>query len=154
MKAVETRHGLVRQLVSLVYAAEEQALVLAGDARSLEIVVQVALKARMAGHLVPLAAFLMEPEPQPLPMLEIISDPHRHRCAYPGKTVNHRSDERPVAESDPRGGLDRVPAKALLWFGRRASLFWAIHSPRGAPVTRRPIMRTMIGTNTAASTLR
>ncbi len=39
----------------------------------------------MAGHLVPLAAFLVQPQPQPLAMLEKVSDPHRHRCTTRAK---------------------------------------------------------------------
>jgi hypothetical protein len=52
----------------------------------------------MAGHLVPLAALLMKPEPSPLAVLKIVLYPHRHRRAHPREAVDHHADQRPVAE--------------------------------------------------------
>ena len=76
----------------------------------------------MAGHLVPLAAFLVQPKPRPLAMLEIVSDPHRHRRADPGEAVDHDPDQRPVAQSDQCGGLDRVQQLARLLGGEHRRL--------------------------------
>jgi hypothetical protein len=104
--------GLSVSLSPLMHAPEEPPLVVPGDAGSPDIVVQVALKAWMAGHIVPLATFLMQSEPQPLTMLEIVSDPHRHRCSDPGETVNHDPDDCPVAQPDQCRRLDRVQSAA------------------------------------------
>src|SRR5207253_1803770 len=93
---VEPRHRLVCQLVALVHAAEETPLGVAGDPRSPDVGVQVALKAWMAGHLMAFAALFVQPEPQPLPMLEKVANPHRHRRTHPGETVDHDPNERPV----------------------------------------------------------
>jgi hypothetical protein len=59
MEGVEPRHCLVREPVALVHAAEKPSLCIATDASSPDIGVQVTLKARMAGHLVPFTPFLM-----------------------------------------------------------------------------------------------
>ena len=48
----------------------------------------------------PFAAFLMEPQPQPLSMLEKVPNPHRHRRAHPGETVDHDADQGAVAQAD------------------------------------------------------
>jgi hypothetical protein len=37
----------------------------------------------MAGHLVALAAFLMQPKPPALAMLEVVADPHGYRRSDP-----------------------------------------------------------------------
>jgi len=63
LEDVKPRHGLVRELVPLVHTAEETPLVVADNARRLDVGVQVAHKTRMAGYLMTLAALLMEPEP-------------------------------------------------------------------------------------------
>src|SRR5580704_10165729 len=63
MEDVEPRHYLVGEPVALVYAAEKPALGVASDASSPDISVQVVLKDRMAGHIVPFASFLMQPQP-------------------------------------------------------------------------------------------
>ncbi len=96
MEDVEPRHCLVREPVALVYAAEKPPLGVTSDPAALIN----ALKTWMAGHLVPLAAFLVKPQPYALSMLEKVSDPHRHRRSHPGETVDHDSDQGSVTDPD------------------------------------------------------
>jgi hypothetical protein len=52
----------------------------------------------MAGHLVPLTAFLVQTQPPALAVLEEIADLHRYRRAHAGKAIDHNPDQRPVAK--------------------------------------------------------
>ncbi len=51
----------------------------------------------MARHFVTLAAFLMEPQPRALAVLEVVLDSQRRSGAHPGEAVNHDADEGAIA---------------------------------------------------------
>jgi hypothetical protein len=53
----------------------------------------------MAWHFVTLAAFLMQPQPEPLAVLKEIASFHRHCRAGPREAVDHGADQRPVPQS-------------------------------------------------------
>src|SRR5260370_750837 len=76
LEDVEARHQRAHKLVPLVHAAEQPALIVTPDASGLDVGVQVALKAWMAGHFVPLATFLVQPQHQPLTVLVNGPVPH------------------------------------------------------------------------------
>jgi hypothetical protein len=54
----------------------------------------------MAGHLVALPAFFMQPQPPSFAMLEVVSDLHGDDGADPGEAVDHGPDQRPVTKPD------------------------------------------------------
>ena len=68
--------------------AEQQAFVVAGELRPVDISMQVSVEIVVAGHLVPLAAFLVQTYPG-APALDIhILDPHLERGADTSKGVD------------------------------------------------------------------
>jgi len=70
--------------------------------------VQIRLKRMMAGHLVPFAAFLAQPHPEPPVLHEHVLDPHGQRGANPSEAVHHERDQRPVAQPNRGGDVDAV----------------------------------------------
>jgi hypothetical protein len=54
----------------------------------------------MAGHLVMLAALLVQPQPGLLPMLEEIAALHRYHRTNPREAIDHQSDQRSVAQTN------------------------------------------------------
>ena len=46
-----------------------------------------------------LAAFLVQPQPEPLAVLEEVATVHRHRRADPREAVDHQPDQRPVPQA-------------------------------------------------------
>lgn len=48
----------------------------------------------MAGHLVPLAAFFVQPHPGPPPLNVDILNPHLHGRAHARKRVDHERNQR------------------------------------------------------------
>jgi hypothetical protein len=66
----------------------------------------------VARHFVTLALFFVQPKPPALPVLEIVSPPHRHRRAYPGEAVDDNPDEHPVAESNVVASIESSSLRA------------------------------------------
>ena len=99
----------VRQRFAVpVDGPEHDPLAILPEAAAVEIVVEVGLEGVVAGHLVPLAALLVEPHPQP-PVLGVeVLDLQRERGTDAGEAVDHQSDQRPVAEPDRFRRVDRV----------------------------------------------
>ena len=54
----------------------------------------------------PLPALLVEPEPPPAPLLEVVLPPHPQDRAYPREAVEHHREERPVSEAGQRARVD------------------------------------------------
>ena len=67
-------------------------------------------------HVVPLSALLVEPEPAPDPLPEVVLPPHPEDRAHPREAVEHDREERPVPE-----GLFYESGGAHLWRRRRAA---------------------------------
>ena len=94
--------------------AEQRPLGIAGEPAAVDVVVQVGLEVVVAGHLVPLAALLVQPHPQP-PVLDVdVLDLHRERRADPRERIDHEADQRAVAKADRRRHVDRVEQRARL----------------------------------------
>lgn len=71
-----------------------------------DVGVQIGLKVVVAGHLVTLAAFLVQSHPG-APALHIVTfNPHLHRGADAREGVDHQPDQRPVAQVDRRADID------------------------------------------------
>ena len=94
-------HGPVGQLAGLpVDGAEEGGFLLAGDACGLEVGVEVLLGVVVGGHLVPLAALLVQAEPGPRALGVIVLDLHAEGGADAGEAEDHDADQGPVAQAD------------------------------------------------------
>ena len=65
----------------------------------------------------PLPALLVEPEPPPAPLLEVVLPPHPQDRAHPREAVEHHREERPVPEPGQRARVDAV--EELPRLGRR-----------------------------------
>src|SRR5229473_6140214 len=78
MEYVESGHGFFAEPLALTHAAEQGALLVTGNTRRLDPGCQVSLQLGMAGHFVTLAAFLVQPQPQPLAVLKEVATFHRY----------------------------------------------------------------------------
>ena len=105
-------------------AAERKsgAFLVAGDAGRFDIGVQVGVGVVVGGHLVPLAALLVQAEPGPAAFQVIILDPHAEGGADAGEGIDHDADQGPVAQADQRGGVDAVEELAGLLGGEHGRL--------------------------------
>ena len=68
----------------------------------------------MAGHLMPFAAFLMEPEPGAATLQEIVFHPQADDRADPGEGVAHQPEQGAVTEADDLSSIDRFQQLAHL----------------------------------------
>ena len=100
--------------------AEERPLPVAGDARGLDVGVEVRLGVVVGGQLVELAALLVEPEPPPLAVGVVVLDLHAEHGRDAGEAEDHDADEGPVAEPDRRrvrspssGRVDRMLSRSV-----------------------------------------
>jgi hypothetical protein len=71
------RHRILSEPVSLPNRPEERPFLLGCNAGRVDPGIQIGHKIMMAGHLVTLAAFLMEPQPRALAVLEVVLDSQR-----------------------------------------------------------------------------
>jgi hypothetical protein len=62
----------------------------------------------MRGHLMPLAAFFMQPHPPTLALGIIVLDAHGDDGADTGESKRHGANERPIAQPDNRRCVDAV----------------------------------------------
>ena len=88
-----------------------------GDARGRDVGVKVRFGVVVGGHLVELAAFLVEANPPAFAVLVVVLDLHADDGADAGEAVDHDADERPVAEADHGGGVDAVEKLAGFFRG-------------------------------------
>jgi hypothetical protein len=100
LKDVEPAHCIASEIVTLVDASKQRLFLFRRYSGRLDPIIQVDLEARMAGHLMALATFLMQSQPPALAVLEIISNSHRYRRAHSREAVNHRSDQCPVPQTN------------------------------------------------------
>src|SRR6266851_5425516 len=100
--------GFFSKPVSLPNRPEERPFLFGRNAGHLDPGIQVGRKIMMARHFVTLAAFLMEPQPRALTVLEVVLDSQRRSGAHAGETVNHDADERAIAEPAEFGHVDGV----------------------------------------------
>ena len=84
---------------------EQRPLRVLVDPSLLQIGMQVGLERMVARHLVLLAAFLPQPDPQSSALHEDILDPHGQRRPDPREAVDHERDQRPGHAA--RSGLKR-----------------------------------------------
>jgi hypothetical protein len=98
----ESRHGLARQAHARLTgrAAEQRAIGITRNAGRRDVFVEIFLEIVMAGHLVLLAAFLMQRHPAATSLDEIIPHLHLQRGAHAGKGVGHDRDERAITQAD------------------------------------------------------
>src|SRR5437773_11951400 len=68
----------------------------------------------MAGHLMPFAAFLMEPEPGAATLLEIVLHPQADDRADASEGVAHKPEQGAVTEADEFSSIDRFQQLAHL----------------------------------------
>ena len=61
----------------------------------------------VGGDVVPLSALLVEPEPAPAPLPEVVLPPHPQHRAHPREAVEHHREQRPVPETGQRARVDR-----------------------------------------------
>jgi hypothetical protein len=101
-------HRILGKLVSLPDRPEERSFLFGGNACRIDPGVQVGRKIMMARHFVTLAAFLMQPQPRALAVLEVVLDPQYRRGAHAGEAVNHDTYEGAIAESAEFGHVDGV----------------------------------------------
>lgn len=111
--------------------AEQRTLRLIAQARLFKVRVEVGLERVMTGHLVPLAAFFAQTDPQASLLHIDIVDPHRERGADARERKHHQRDQRPVTQTDRRRHIDAVEQLARLGRieHRRPALFRGVTGP-------------------------
>ena len=80
-----------------------------------DIGVEVGFQVVMRRHLMPLAAFLMQPDPPALALGVVVLDAHGDDGADAGKGEGHHGDQRPVAQPDHGRRVDAVQQLARLF---------------------------------------
>src|SRR5262245_5405688 len=78
-------HTVSRERAITAHCPEQRPLLLLSDSGGRKVLVDVLLGVVMSGHLVPLAAFLVEPEPPALAGWEVVLNPHSDCCAHARK---------------------------------------------------------------------
>lgn len=143
MNALQPPIGQILGL--LVDRAEKGRLLLIADAGCPEIIPEIEFEIMVAGHPMLLAAFLMQPEPEPVPLIEEIVDIHGKRRADPREAIDHHADQRPVAQSDQRLSRDAVDQRARLLRRQHRRLAFLDHMLRAAHRHRRVDPHDMAG---------
>ena len=106
------KHGARQLAGAATDRAEQWPLRIITQLRAVEICDQVFFEVVVAGHRVPLAAFLAQPHPQPAVLRVGIFDRHAERRADPGEGVDHEGDQRAVAQARVRRDIDAVEQRA------------------------------------------
>ena len=78
------------------------------DAGRGEILVDKGFELMVRRHLVPLAAFLVQPHPPALALGIVVLDLHCDDGADAGEGIGHDADQRAVAQADDRRCVDAV----------------------------------------------
>jgi hypothetical protein len=111
--------------------AEQRPLGIVAQARAVEIGDEVLIEVVVTRHRVPLAAFLVQPHPEPAVLRVDILDRHAERRANAGEGVDHQPDQRAVAQANRRCDIDAI--EQLAGFGgiehRRLSVGRGIANP-------------------------
>lgn len=135
------RQGIAAQLPGAAGNGPEQGpLGIRLDAGPHQVGMQVLLERVMAGHLVPLAAFLAQPHPQPVLLPVHVFHLHRQGGPDTGKRKHHQPNQRTIPEPDRRAHVNAVQQRT--GFGgsqdRRLALPGAVAGPthRGRRVGR------------------
>ncbi len=97
-------HGARRELAGAAgRGAEQPALGIVAEPRAIEIGLQVAVEVMVGGHVVELAALLVQPDPGAAGLHVDILDSHPFGGgADAGEGVGHERDQRAVAQADRR----------------------------------------------------
>lgn len=93
---------------------EQEGVRLLAQAGALQVVTEISFEFVVAGHLMPLAALLVQPQPEPALLHEHVLDPQAERRADAGEGINHEANQRPVAEARYGRDFDRVQELARL----------------------------------------
>ena len=125
--------------------AEERPLPVAGDARGLDVGVEVRLGVVVGGHLVELAALLVEAEPPPLAVGVVVLDLHAEDGGDAGEAEDHDADEGPVPQAE-RGS---VPSSAAF----DAMLSRSVRASSAERTGVLPFLTTCLGALTEAAGL-
>ena len=81
---------------------------------AIDISVEIFVEIVVAGHFMPLAALFVQSHPQAPVLHKDVVDAHRQRRADPRERIDHEADQRPVAQPDRCGHVDRVDQLARL----------------------------------------
>lgn len=101
---------------------EQRALLVLTDAGRGDVGVEHLLELMVGGHLVVLAAFLLQPEPPLFARWVVVADVHRQRRRDPREAVDEQGNERPVAQAAQGVRGDAVEELARLVRGKDRGL--------------------------------
>ena len=95
--------GLAGEHARLAHRRLEQRRVrISRDAGGGDVFVEVLLQTVVTGNLMLLAAFLVQAHPAAAALYEVVADLHLQHSAHAGEGIDHRADQRPVAQTDQR----------------------------------------------------
>jgi hypothetical protein len=95
--------------------AEKGRLPCIADAGGVDVGIEIGLEIVVRRHLMPFAAFLVQPDPPALTLGVVVLDPHGDDSAYAGEGEGHDADQRPIAQPDDGRGVDAVQQLACLF---------------------------------------
>ena len=96
----------------MIDGAEYETLAVVRNAGSLHVGIEIFFHLLVDRDFQPLAAFLMQPQPPALAILEVVRTPEPHDGADPPEAVDHHADERAIAQAFGRARLDRLDQRA------------------------------------------
>jgi hypothetical protein len=109
------QQGIGRQFAAAsLYRTKQWFLPVLDDASGGDVLLQIPVQIVMRGHLVFLAALLMQPHPAPPPLHKEIFHLHRDRRSYAGEGVDHETNHCSIAQTGKESSVDRVDQDARL----------------------------------------
>ena len=90
--------------------------------RAIDVLLQIGLEFVVTGHLVMLAAFLVEPHPGVAALREYVLEAHLEHRAHAREGIDHQGDQRPVAQAHRGACGDRIKQVAGFFSCQRGRL--------------------------------
>lgn len=117
------RHRSIRELaITATDAAKERRLLVACVASGAQVLIQVSLEIVVDGHVVTLAAFLVQPDARALALRIVVLDAQPHRGPDAGEAIGQERDQRAVPQSDDGADVDTVEELASFFRGKNRRL--------------------------------
>ena len=90
------------------HGPEQVALGLIGESGGRDVLVEIGFEIVVAGHLMTLAAFLVQSDPAASALGVVVLDPHLRDGPDAPKRVDHGRNQSPIAEPHDRGRVNRI----------------------------------------------
>ncbi len=97
---IRLEQGIANQLAgSAADRAKERPFAVLGDSGSFDVLLKVAVEIVVRGHLVLLAALLVQPHPAAPSLYIEALDPHGDRCSHAREGIDHQANQGTIAQA-------------------------------------------------------